>query len=97
MNELSIHPAWYNSIFANCTSSIAGHVNKLWPGMLTSFDWQVVLTSHADKMALDSGLIDTKLTIDQARKKFYITDISQKTGYAENYSTLIRRPGMDNL
>jgi len=39
MNDLSIHPAWYNSIFANCTSSIAKHVNKIWPGTLPTFDW----------------------------------------------------------
>ena len=93
MNELAIHPAWYNSIFANCTSSIAKHVNKIWPGLLPLFDWQVVLTNHADELALDKGLIDTTLSIEQARQKFYITDISQKIGYADNYSELIRQNG----
>ena len=91
MNDLSIYPAWYNSIFANCTSSIAKHVNKIWPGMLPVFDWQVVLTSYADKLALDRGLLDTNLNIDQARKKFYVTDKSEKVGYTENYSVLIRQ------
>ena len=91
MNDLSIHPAWYNSIFDNCTSSIAKHVNKIWPGILPTFDWQVILTSYADKLALDSGLLDTNLDIDQARKKFYVTDKSEKAGYVENYSVLIRQ------
>ena len=93
MNELAVHPAWYNSIFANCTSSIAQHVNKIWPGLLPTFDWQVVLTNHADELALSKGLLDTDLPLDQARKKFYITDISQKLGYVDNYSVLIRELG----
>ncbi len=90
MNELSVHPDWYNSIFANCTSSIAGHVNKIWPGLLPRFDWQVLFTSYADKLALDSGLLDTTLPLDQARTKFNVTEISQKVGYVDNYSKLIR-------
>jgi len=93
MNELAVHPAWYNSIFANCTSSIAQHVNKIWPGLLPTFDWQVVLTNHADELALSKGLLDTNLPLDQARNKFYITDISQKIGYVDNYSVLIRENG----
>jgi len=51
MNDLAVHPAWYNSILANCTSSIADHVNKTWPGLLPRFDWQVLLTGYADSLA----------------------------------------------
>jgi hypothetical protein len=90
MNDLAVHPTWYNSIYANCTSSIAHHVNKLFPGLLPTFDWQVILTSYADKLAYDKGLLDTDLPIEQARKKFYVTDISNSIGRVENYSKLIR-------
>ncbi len=90
MNEISVHPVWYNSIYANCTSSIAHHVNKIWPGILPRLDWQVVFTSYADKLALDRGLIDTNLSIEQAREKYYISEISKKVGRVENYSELIR-------
>jgi len=91
MDELYANPTWYNAIFANCTSSIASHVNKIWPGILPRFDWQVVFTNYADKLALDKGLLDTNLPLDQARKKFYVTDIAEKVGYASNFSSLIRQ------
>lgn len=95
MNDLSEHPTWYNAVFANCTSSIADHVNKIWPGLLPKLDWQVLFTGYADKLALDSNLLDTSLPLDQARKKFYVTDISQKVGYVSNYSDLIRKQSND--
>lgn len=90
MNDIAIHPTWYNTFYANCTSSIAHHVNKIWPGLLPKFDWQVVFTNYADKMALDRGLIDTDLTIEKAREKYYVSDISEKVGRVDNYSKLIR-------
>ncbi|MEI8061665.1 MAG: DUF4105 domain-containing protein [bacterium] len=93
MNDLVIHPTWYNTFYANCTSSIAHHVNKIWPGMLPKLDWQVVFTSYADKLALDNGLLDTNLSIDDARKKYYISDISRKIGRVDNYSRSIREGG----
>jgi hypothetical protein len=91
MNDLVVNPSWYNTFYANCTSSIAKHVNKIWPDILPTFDWQVIITSYADKLALDKGLIDTDLSIEVAREKFYITDISNKIGRVDNYSQLIRR------
>jgi len=91
MNEIAVTPTWYNAFFANCTSSIAGHVNKIWPGVLPGFDWQSVVTGYADKLALESDLIDTTLSIDEAREKYYVSDISKEIGRVENYSKLIRQ------
>jgi hypothetical protein len=90
MNDLVSHPRWYNGFYANCTSSIADSVNKIWPGLLPRFDWQVLLTSYADQLALDKGLIDTNLPLPEARKKFYVTTIAQKIGYSTDFSEEIR-------
>lgn len=91
MNDLVAHPDWYNSIWDNCTSSIANHINKIWPGTLPKYDWQFLFTSYADQLALDKGLLGTKLPLGEARKKFYITDVAQKVGYVSNYSALLRQ------
>ncbi len=91
MNELVARPKWYNSLFANCTSSIVKHVNAITPGRISPFSWQLFLTASADELALKKGLLDTDLSIEEARKKFYVTDISQKAGDVENYSKVIRR------
>ena len=93
MNDLVTHPRWYNGFYANCTSSIADSVNKIWPGLLPAFDWQVLLTNYADQLALDKGLIDTTLPLDQARKKFDVTATAQKVGYVADFSKLIRLQG----
>jgi len=91
MNELvSTHPAWYNTLFANCTSSIAKHVNKITPGRISIFSWQLWLTASADELALKHGLIDTDLPIEQAREKYSVNDASERIGDVPNYSADIR-------
>jgi hypothetical protein len=92
MNKLTTtDPTWYNTLFANCTSSIADHINKLSPGRISIFSWQLWLTSAADELALKRGLLDTNLPIEQAREKYNINEVSEKVGDAPNYSEEIRR------
>lgn len=94
MNELvTTKPAWYNSLFANCTSEIAKQVNKITPGRISLFSWQLWLTASADELALKHGLLDTDLPIDQARQKYSINDASERAGDVQNYSVEIRRLG----
>jgi len=91
MNELvSTKPAWYNTLFANCTSSITKHVNKITPGRISIFSWQLWLTASADELALNHGLIDTDLPIEQARKKYSVNEVSERVGDISSYSTQIR-------
>jgi hypothetical protein len=91
MNELvTTKPAWYNTLFSNCTSSIAWHVNKLSPNRIGVFSWELWLTASADELALEAGLIDTDLSIEEARKKYSINENSIKAGDVPNYSKLIR-------
>ncbi len=91
MNDLAEKPKWYNTFTDNCTSAIAGHINKIWPGKLPKFLWQVWVTGYAEKLAFEKKLLDTELDITKAREKYYITDISQKIGDVSNYSKIIRQ------
>jgi hypothetical protein len=90
MNDLTVHPEWYNTLFSNCTSSIAKHINKLSPGRIPVLSWQMWLTASADELALKHGLLDTDLSIEKAREKYFVTDISQRIGDVPNYSKEIR-------
>ncbi|MSU45299.1 MAG: DUF4105 domain-containing protein [Candidatus Zambryskibacteria bacterium] len=91
MNELvSTKPAWYNTFFANCTSSIAKHVNNLSPERISNFSWQLWLTASADELALSHGLLDTDLPIEEARKKYNINEASERVGDVPSYSKEIR-------
>lgn len=92
MNELvTTKPAWYNTLFANCTSSIAKHVNKISPGRISIFSWQLWLTASADELALKHGLLDTDLPIEQAREKYSVNEASERVGDTSNYSVKIRK------
>lgn len=92
MNELTTtKPAWYNTLFANCTSSIVGHINKLSPGRISMLSWQLWLTASADELALEHGLLDTDLTIEQAREKYLINEVSEHVGDVPSYSAEIRK------
>ncbi len=91
MNDLAVHPSWYNTLWANCTSSIAYHVNRVSPGRLPALAWQFALTGYADELALNAGLLNTSLSIDQARQKYSISEKSREIGYTTNYSELIRQ------
>ncbi len=90
MNNLSVNPRWYNTLFSNCTSEIARQINRITPGRVSAFSWQLLLTASADELALKHGLLDTDLSIDKAREKFFITEKSQKVGDNPDYSKLIR-------
>lgn len=92
MNELiSAKPVWYNTLFANCTSSIAKHVNKITPNRISQFSWQLWLTASADELALKHGLLDTDLSITQAREKYSVNEASERVGDIPNYSSEIRK------
>jgi len=90
MNDIQKNPVWYNTLFANCTSVIATHINKITPGRIPVFSWQLLLTGHADELALDRGLLDTDLSIQEARIKYRINDASERIGDVPDYSKLIR-------
>jgi hypothetical protein len=90
MNKLTTSPSWYNTFWANCTSSIVKHVNKLTPGRVSPLSWQLWLTASADELALDAGLLDTDLSIEKAREKYLVTQRSIEVGDVPEYSRLIR-------
>lgn len=65
-------------------------VNKISPNRIGVFSWELWLTASADELALEAGLIDTDLSIEEARKKYSINENSIKAGDVPNYSKLIR-------
>ncbi len=89
MNKMLVEPVWYHTLFANCTSRIVFHVNRVVPDRVP-FTWRVWLTGYADELALDLGILDTDLPLEQAREKYLITNISQEVGDVPEYSRLIR-------
>jgi len=88
MNSLASRPEWYNTVTANCTSQIAWHINKLFPGRLPRIAWQTQLSGYADALALKQGLLDTNLPLDKARVDMHGIPSSKETIHARKTAIL---------
>jgi hypothetical protein len=88
-NQLREHPEFYNSLTANCTSTIVRHVNSLAPGRVP-FTLRRLLPGFSDRIAYDLGLIDTDVPFDSLRARFRITELAQSYGVREGFSRAIR-------
>lgn len=88
-NALRERPQFYNTLTANCTSTIVRHVNALVPGRVP-FSYRWLLPGYADALAFDLGLIDTALPFDSIRPHFLITPRAQAVGDVPDFSLRIR-------
>lgn len=93
VNDLNVNPKWYNTLTANCTSLIAYHINQVWPGIIP-FSWKLIFSGFADEIFFQKGWMDTKLSLEEAKEYYNITEKSRKAGDVFNYSRLIRE-GID--
>jgi len=89
-DELSKKPEFYNTLTQNCTTSILNHINDL---REQKIPWSIeaLLPSHSDKIIYDLGLIDTNLSLEEAREYYTINELSEKFWTDENYSEKIRK------
>ena len=89
-DSLSKNPEFYNTVTQNCTTSILDHVNQI---RKEPIPWtkEALLPSHSDKVIYDLGLIDTKLSLEEARKYYQINELSEQFWESENYSEKIRK------
>ena len=87
--KLQAEPEFYNTIWSNCTSTLYDHVNKIWPGRLPG-GWKLILTGYSDELVYDNDLIDTDLSLDEARKYFRVNDRAKKYFNLSKFSTCIR-------
>lgn len=89
-NSLKDHPEFYNSVTNTCTTNIVNHVNKITPHKLPLFSLDVLFPEYSDKLAYDRGLIDTDLSFEEARKRFYVNERAERYKDESDFSVRIR-------
>lgn len=89
-NDLSQHPEFYNTVTDNCTTNIVKHVDKITPNKVPLFNFRILLPASSDKLAYDLGLIDTDLSFEGARTRYFINDRALKYANDPNFSIRIR-------
>jgi len=90
-NNLREKPEFYNTLTNTCTTNIVAHVNEIVPKRVPFFNLRILFPANSDKLAYDLGLIDTDLSFEEARKKFFINDRALKYADDPEFSKKIRR------
>ncbi len=88
-NKLKEKPEFYNTITNTCLTNIIKHTNKISKKKI-SYGLKIFLPEKSDHLLHKIGLIDTKLSIEMARKKFLINNLAKKYANNKNFSVKIR-------
>lgn len=89
-NTLREHPEFYNTITNNCTTNIIKHINKISPESIPFFTLQAIFPENSDRVAYELGLLDSKVSFEETRTRYYINDKATKYADDENFSVKIR-------
>ena len=89
VNRLAERPEFYNTLTNTCTTNIVRHVNTIAPRRVP-LSYKVLLPAYADELAHDLGLIDTTLTLEEARQRFRINDRAERFADDPEFSRRIR-------
>ena len=89
-NNLKEKPEFYNTITNTCTTNIASHVNKITPNKIP-WDISLLLPENSDALAYKLGMIDTELSLEEARVKFLINKKALKYADDPEFSKKIRQ------
>jgi hypothetical protein len=68
---LEDHPAFYNTLTSNCTTNIVDAVNDVFPHRIRA-SYRILLPGYSDALARDLGLLDTRLPLAEARRRFQV-------------------------
>jgi hypothetical protein len=88
-NGLAERPEFYNTLTNTCTTNIVRHVNTIAPRRVP-LSYKVLLPAYADELAHDLGLIDTSLTLDEARRRYRINERADRFAEDPEFSRRIR-------
>lgn len=86
-NELREHPAWYNSLTTNCTTTIRHHAQLL--NLENPWSWEVLANGHLDSLFYKRGRLAGNLPLAELRARSAVTAAAQTAPLAD-FSTAIR-------
>lgn len=89
-DKLNREPEFYNTLWNNCTTSILVHANSLRQEKLDGGIF-TLLPSHSDEIVYDAGLIDTTLSLTDARAYYRIDEVARSVSGEGDFSATIRK------
>jgi hypothetical protein len=87
--QVERRPEFYNTFSNNCTTNILAPVNQIAEKDIP-FGLEILLPGYSDKLAHERGLIDTDLSLEQARARFEVNERAKAAAHDPDFSTRIR-------
>ena len=88
INQLAAHPAWYNALTENCTTSIyrlaQPHAVRSW------WSWKLFANGYLDELAYDLGAVDRSLPFSEFKARSRINERSKAADHDPDFSRKIR-------
>ncbi|XXF78595.1 DUF4105 domain-containing protein [Myxococcaceae bacterium GXIMD 01537] len=91
MNALQARPEFYNSFTNNCTTNLVRHFEKV-AAMDVPYDRRTLLPAYSDELAYELGLIDTSVSLAEAREHHRINTRALAAQDRDDFSLRIREP-----
>ncbi len=88
-DRLRLQPEFYHTVSNNCTSNLVASVNRVAPGRIP-MGLKLVFPGYADEVGRSLGLIDSTLSLEQARARFRINDAARRAMGQPDFSLRIR-------
>lgn len=89
-NSIIERPEFYHTIRSNCTNNIVAHANHAGTGGIDMWQRGVIFPGWSDWLAFQYELIDTELTLEEARKRFRINERVMSWDGKTDFSAHIR-------
>lgn len=88
INGLNERPRFYNTLSHNCTTSYLPHLSKI--GVADTCDWRLIINGHTDERAYERGMINTDLSLEEARRHYHINQYVAGDPAPADFSRRIR-------
>lgn len=90
-DKLGTEPEFYNTLWNNCTTNLIAHARRFSDKKIPLWDYRYLFPETLDKLAYRLNIIDTHLSLEDARQHFNITETAQAAENAKDFSKAIRK------
>ena len=88
VNRLAEHPAWYNALDHNCTTSIRLHAIEL--GIERPWNWRILVNGYGEELLYRRGMVNTSIPFADLRARADVTEASRAAYGSAEFSQRIR-------
>ncbi|MEX0585092.1 MAG: DUF4105 domain-containing protein [Pirellulales bacterium] len=90
VEQLAEEPEFYDTLTNNCTTNLAGHVNRLSPNRIP-YGLGVLLPGYSDRLLYSLGLLEARGTFAETKRRANVSEVARAAADSPDFSRVIRR------